>query len=40
MFTVRIDGTLPAPKAGTQALLHAPQQHIHWFDAGSGLRID
>ena len=40
LFTVRIEGTLPAPKAGSSAVLHAPPAHLHWFDADSGRRID
>jgi sn-glycerol 3-phosphate transport system ATP-binding protein len=39
LFTVRIEGTLPAPKAGTSAVLHAPSEHLHWFDAASGGRL-
>jgi sn-glycerol 3-phosphate transport system ATP-binding protein len=39
LFTVRIEGTLPAPKAGSTAVLHAPAEHLHWFDAESGQRV-
>jgi len=39
LFTVRIEGTLPAPKAGTSADLHALAEHLHWFDAESGHRV-
>jgi sn-glycerol 3-phosphate transport system ATP-binding protein len=39
LFTVRIDGTLPAPAAGAPIRLHAPAQHLHWFDAATGARV-
>jgi len=39
LFTVRIEGTLPAPKAGSAAVLHAPAEHLHWFDAETGQRV-
>ncbi|MDB6002802.1 MAG: ugpC [Rhizobacter sp.] len=39
-FTVRIDGTLTPPAAGDVVALRVLQQHLHWFDAASGQRID
>ncbi|MBL8330805.1 MAG: sn-glycerol-3-phosphate import ATP-binding protein UgpC [Rubrivivax sp.] len=37
-FTLRIDGTLPAPAAGHRLSLVAPAQRLHWFDE-SGQRV-
>jgi len=38
-FTLRIDGNLPAPKAGEVLRLRAAPEHLHWFDAQSGARV-
>jgi sn-glycerol 3-phosphate transport system ATP-binding protein len=40
LFTVRIDGTLPAPKAGRRASLAAPPGRLHWFDTDTGRRVE
>ena len=32
VFTLRIDGTLAAPRAGETVALHASADHLHWFD--------
>ena len=40
LFTVRIDGTLPAPRTGSRASLVARAGSLHWFDADSGRRIE
>jgi sn-glycerol 3-phosphate transport system ATP-binding protein len=39
MFTLRIDGMLPPPRAGEVVHLHAEPRHLHWFDAASGDRV-
>jgi len=39
LFTVRIDGTLPAPQPGQQVPLGVRADRLHWFDAGSGQRL-
>jgi sn-glycerol 3-phosphate transport system ATP-binding protein len=39
LFTVRIDGTLPAPPPGSPIHLHTPAEHLHWFDASTGHRV-
>jgi len=39
LCTLRIDATLPAPAVGQRLHLSAPPEHLHWFDAGSGLRV-
>ena len=39
-FTVRVDATLAAPKVGDQLTLQAPADHLHWFDAATGHRVD
>ena len=39
LFTVRIDGTLPAPLPGERVPLGVPAGRLHWFDAGSGQRV-
>ncbi len=39
LFTVRIDGTCPAPAAGTVQHLGTPPEHLHWFDSGTGQRL-
>ncbi len=38
-FTLRIDGTLPAPKTGEVLRLAVAPEHVHWFDAQSGVRV-
>ncbi|HEU5297197.1 MAG TPA: sn-glycerol-3-phosphate import ATP-binding protein UgpC [Burkholderiaceae bacterium] len=38
-FTVRQDSTLPAPKIGDVVSLHAPGEHLHWFDAATQHRL-
>ena len=38
-FTLRIDGTLPAPRAGQTLTLSAPAERLHWFDAERGSRV-
>ncbi len=38
MFTLRIEGTLAAPRAGETVRVRVPPEHLHWFDAGSGKR--
>ena len=39
-LTLRIDATLPAPPPGATVPVWAPAQHLHWFDAAGGQRID
>ena len=39
LFTVRMDATLPVPKAGVTYTLQASPEHLHWFDAGTQQRI-
>ncbi|MCW5634229.1 MAG: sn-glycerol-3-phosphate import ATP-binding protein UgpC [Rubrivivax sp.] len=38
-FTLRIDGTLPPPKPGETLRLTVTPEHLHWFDAQSGVRV-
>jgi sn-glycerol 3-phosphate transport system ATP-binding protein len=38
-FTLRIDGTLPAPPAGSTLTLRVRPQRLHWFDA-EGRRVN
>jgi sn-glycerol 3-phosphate transport system ATP-binding protein len=38
-FTLRIDATLPAPRAGETVRLAAPAVHLHWFAADTGRRL-
>ncbi len=40
LVTVRVDGTHVPPKAGAQVRLRIAGEHLHWFDAGSGMRIE
>ena len=40
LFTVRIDATLSPPRPGQTLRLNAAASRLHWFDAGSGLRLD
>jgi len=39
LFTVRIEGTLPAPRPGDVVPLGVEAERLHWFDAGSGQRV-
>jgi len=39
-FTVRIDGTLPPPREHSTVALQWPTRQLHWFDAGTGARIE
>jgi sn-glycerol 3-phosphate transport system ATP-binding protein len=38
-FTLRIDGTLSAPKPGQVLPLQPLRQRLHWFDPADGRRI-
>ena len=38
-FTMRIDGTLPPPKAGSTVALRPDASRLHWFDAASKQRL-
>jgi sn-glycerol 3-phosphate transport system ATP-binding protein len=38
-FTLRIDGSLPPPRAGQTLALQVQPQQLHWFDAQSGQRV-
>jgi sn-glycerol 3-phosphate transport system ATP-binding protein len=38
-FTLRIEGTLPPPRAGETVRLRVTPQHVHWFDAATGRRV-
>ncbi len=40
LFTVRIDGMRRPPRMGEGVLLQASPDHLHWFDASSGRRIE
>jgi len=39
-FTLRVDGTLVPPKAGSTLRLTAPSQRLHWFDPATGQRVE
>jgi sn-glycerol 3-phosphate transport system ATP-binding protein len=39
LFTVRIDGMLPAPRPGERVPLGLSAERLHWFDAGNGQRL-
>jgi sn-glycerol 3-phosphate transport system ATP-binding protein len=39
-FTLRVDGMLPAPAAGSTLSLQLPREHLHWFDTATGARIE
>ncbi len=39
LFTLRIEGTLVPPRAGSTVRLSAAPQQMHWFDAANGLRV-
>jgi sn-glycerol 3-phosphate transport system ATP-binding protein len=38
-FTLRIEGTLPPPRPGSDVALHVAPQHLHWFDRQTGARV-
>ena len=39
-LTLRLDATLPAPRAGDTLRLRAPAERLHWFDVESGRRLE
>ena len=39
-FTLRLDGTLPPPAEGHTVPLQWSREHLHWFDAETGARIE
>ena len=39
LFTVRLDATLPPPKAGDTVSVQVQPQHLHWYDANTKRRI-
>jgi sn-glycerol 3-phosphate transport system ATP-binding protein len=39
-FTLRMDGTLPAPGPGEWLRLAIEPRHLHWFDPASGQRVE
>jgi sn-glycerol 3-phosphate transport system ATP-binding protein len=39
LFTVRIDGTLPAPAPGDRVPLRVAAERLHWFDADTSARV-
>jgi sn-glycerol 3-phosphate transport system ATP-binding protein len=39
LFTVRLDATLPYPKAGDMVSITAAPDHLHWFDAATTARV-
>ncbi len=39
-FTLRVPSTEPAPRIGERLMLAAAAQHLHWFDSGSGRRVE
>ena len=38
-FTLRMESTETPPQAGDEVALHVPAEHVHWFDAETGLRV-
>ena len=38
-FTLRLDATLPPPRAGDAVGLAVEPQHLHWFDSATGQRV-
>jgi sn-glycerol 3-phosphate transport system ATP-binding protein len=40
LITVRIDGTHVPPKLKDAVRLRVSAEHLHWFDAASGKRVD
>ncbi|MBV8504066.1 MAG: sn-glycerol-3-phosphate import ATP-binding protein UgpC [Paucibacter sp.] len=39
-FTLRIDGLAAAPAPGSQLMLQAPAERLHWFDPASQQRVE
>jgi sn-glycerol 3-phosphate transport system ATP-binding protein len=39
LFTARIDGTLPSPRAGDRVPLRVPPERLHWFDPNTQARV-
>jgi len=39
LLTLRLDATVPPPKAGETIALDAPADHLHWFDATTHQRL-
>ncbi|NWG73055.1 MAG: sn-glycerol-3-phosphate import ATP-binding protein UgpC [Rubrivivax sp.] len=39
-FTLRIEGTAAAPRAGDEVRLDVAAEHLHWFDASTGHRVE
>jgi sn-glycerol 3-phosphate transport system ATP-binding protein len=39
-FTLRMDGTLPAPAPGAQLRVAVQARHLHWFDPSGGQRLE
>jgi sn-glycerol 3-phosphate transport system ATP-binding protein len=39
LFTVRIDGMLPAPRPGDRVPLEVAAERLHWFDTGTSQRV-
>ena len=39
-FTLRMDGMLPPPAAGSTVQLQLSAQHLHWFDVATGARVE
>jgi sn-glycerol 3-phosphate transport system ATP-binding protein len=40
LFTLRIDGTDVPPRIGDRVMLKVEPGHVHWFDAGTGRRVE
>ena len=38
-FTLRVDGTLTAPRPGQWLQVRVPARHLHWYDPDSGRRV-
>jgi sn-glycerol 3-phosphate transport system ATP-binding protein len=39
-FTLRVDGMLPPPAAGSTLSLQLSGEHLHWFDKATGARVE
>ncbi|MEO8152838.1 MAG: sn-glycerol-3-phosphate import ATP-binding protein UgpC [Rhizobacter sp.] len=39
-FTLRMDGMLPPPAAGSTLQLQLSARHLHWFDVTTGARVE
>ena len=39
-FTLRMESTDIAPRAGDTCRLHVPLEHLHWFDPATGARVN